>query len=198
MIKKLLAMAVALALMMVMFIPTSLAAFEMWVYTANGGALNVRATPSTGDNVIGTVQYGSNVVVDYHLGNGWTALIWGSYGTAYVQTRYLVDYQPGPRPQPQPQPSGGGSSSASAEEMTAINAEFKSARRVTPYTVQTMAARSTGTVNMRWAPHKKAELIRSYKSGVDLEVIAELKDWRQVRDPETGDVGFIRQDFLER
>ena len=49
---------------------------------------------------------------------------------------------------------------------------------------------------MRWAPVKSAPLIESYCNGTPLLVIAELKTWKQVEDPETGAVGFIRQDFL--
>lgn len=201
MTKRFLALVVTIALVMVLFIPSSLAYFTMWVYTENGGSLNARLTPSYGDNVAFQIPYGEEVTVEYHLGNGWTRLMAaGAYECVYVQTRYLVASQPGPRPTPHGGGGGGSGSgsSASAAEMTAINKEFAAARRVTPYTVETKSSRSTGSVNMRWAPHKKAELIRSYKSGVELTVIAELKDWMQVEDPQTGDVGFIRHDFLVR
>ena len=197
MIKRFLAMAVIVAMAMVMLIPVSQAEFIMWVYTANGGKLNVRSAPCTGDNLLYQISYGEQVVVEYHLGNGWTRLMGaGAYADQYVQTKYLVNYEPGPAPKPSPSPSGGGS--ASSGGWTAIQNEFKAGRRVTPYVVETRNARASGFVNLRWAPHKKAELIASYKSGVQLEVIAELKDWRQVRDPATGAVGFIRQDFLVR
>lgn len=200
MTKRFLALVVTVALVMVLFIPSSLAYYTMWVYTENGGSLNARLTPSYGDNVAFQIPYGTEVTVEYHLGNGWTCLVAaGAYDNVYVQTRYLTASAPGPRPTPHGGGSGGGSgSSASAAEMTAINKEFAAARRVTPYTVETKSARATGSVNLRWAPHKKAELIRSYKSGVELTVIAELKDWMQVQDPQTGDVGFIRHDFLVR
>ena len=197
MMKRLLTLAVAVALVMVMWIPSSLAVYTMWVYTENGGSLNARLTPSYGENVAFQIPYGTAVYVNYHLGNGWTCLnAAGAYDYVYVQTKYLVDYEPEPH-----KGGGGGSgggSSAATGEWSAIQKEFKAARRVTPYTVETRNARSSGFVNMRWAPNKKAELINSYKNGVELEVIAELNEWRQVRDPETGAVGFIRQDFLVR
>ena len=50
MTKRFLALVVTIALVMVLFIPSSLAYFNMWVYTENGGALNARLTPSYGDN----------------------------------------------------------------------------------------------------------------------------------------------------
>ena len=194
MIKRFLAVTVAIVLVMVMFIPASLASFSMWVYTENGRTLNARSAPQTGDNVLFGIPYGTEVQVDYHLGNGWTRLMGaGAYEYIYVQTRFLVSSPPGPKPTPKP--NGGGSSSAdiSAE----IAQELAAARLVTnPYTVETKNSRATGTVNMRWAPSKKAQLLESYRNGTPLLVIAELKTWKQVQDPETGAVGFIRGDFL--
>ena len=35
----------------------------MYVYTENGGPLNVRSDPRTGDNVIGQLEYGTAVYV---------------------------------------------------------------------------------------------------------------------------------------
>ena len=196
MIKRLLTLVVAIALVMVMWIPVSSADYTMWVYTENGGSLNARLTPSYGDNVAFQIPFATPVSVNYHLGNGWTCLnAAGAYDYVYVQTKYLVNYEPHHHGGGG---GGGGGSSTAAGEWNAIQKEFKAGRRVTPYTVETRSARSSGFVNMRWAPHKKAELISSYKSGVTLEVIAELNDWRQVRDPATGAVGFIRQDFLIR
>ena len=178
--KRFLTLAVAAALAVAMIIPaTSLAQYSMWVYTENGGSLNARSAPCYGDNQIFSIPYGSEVQVEYNLGNGWTRLVAaGAYPDIYVQTRFLIDHKPG------------------AAEMSAINKEFKAARKVAPYTVVTKAGRGSGFVNLRWAPNKKAQLIQSYKSGVELTVIAELKEWKQVEDPSTGSVGFIRGDFL--
>ena len=196
MIKRYLALAVAVVLMMVTFIPASMAEFSMWVYTENGGALNARLTPSYGDNVAFTIPYGTEVYVNYHLGNGWTCLMAaGQYDYVYVQTRFLIDHAPGPRPTPSGGGSSGGGTSSSAE-WNGITKEFQAARKVNPYSVVTKSGRGSGFVNMRWAPHKKATLIQSYQSGVELKVIAELKEWKQVEDPQSGYVGFIRQDFL--
>ena len=37
----------------------------MYVKTDNGKSVNVRSTPSTGDNIIGTAPYGHEVLVDW-------------------------------------------------------------------------------------------------------------------------------------
>jgi hypothetical protein len=106
MTKRFLALVVTVALVMVLFIPSSLAYFTIWIYTENGGSLNARLTPSYGDNVAFQIPYGEEVTVEYHLGNGWTRLMAaGAYECVYVQTRYLVASQPGPRPTPH---GGGG------------------------------------------------------------------------------------------
>lgn len=200
MTKRVLVMAVAVVMMMALLIPAALADYTMYVYTANGRTLNAREYPSTDARVCFNIPYGEQVWVDADLGNGWTRLnAAGAYDYVYVQSRYLVFDKPGPKPTPQP---GGGGSSSSSSALTQIqkdiDAEFKAARLVTPYTVETRNARATGVVNMRWVPSKKAPLIETYKNGATLTVLAELKDWKQVQDEETGAVGFVRQDFLVR
>lgn len=196
MIKRFLVLTLTVAMALTLFMPVSHAWFYMYVYTANGRTLNVRSSPTGGDNVIGQLKYGEEVAVDYHLGNGWTALMGaGAYSNTYVQTKFLVYEKPGPKPHPTSNPV---IPSDNSGESAAIEAEFKAARLVTPYTVVTQNSRASGFVNLRWAPFKKSQLIQAYRNGVTLEVIAELKDWRQVRDPATGAVGFIRQDFLVR
>lgn len=198
MTKRILALAVAVMLVMALYIPAAMADYTMYVYTANGRTLNARAYPSTDAAVLLNLKYGQEVWVDTDLGNGWTRLnAAGALDYVYVQTRYLVPNPPGPKPTPKP--DGGGSSSAGSSSIQKdIDAEFKAGHIVNEYSVEIRNSRATGVVNMRWAPSKKAPLIDSYKNGATLTVIAELKDWKQVRDDETGAVGFIRKDFLVR
>lgn len=191
--KRLLAMTVAIVLLTALFIPAAMADYYMYVCTGDGKTLNAREYPNTDAKVVGNLKYGEQVYVNADLGNGWTRLnAAGGYTYLYVQSRFLVYDQPGPKPTPQP---GGKTSGTPQNE---IDAEFKAARLVNPYEVETRNARGTGVVNMRWAPSKKAPLIEAYKNGASLKVIAELKDWKQVMDEETGAVGFVRQDFLVR
>jgi len=196
MTKRILAMAVAVMLVMALYIPAATADYIMYVYTANGRTLNAREYRNTDAKVLLNLKYGQEVWVDADLNNGWTRLnAAGALDYVYVQSRYLVPNPPGPKPTPKP---GGGGSSSSTSIQSDIDAEFKAAHLVNEYSVETRNSRATGVVNMRWAPSKKAPLIESYKNGATLTVIAELKDWRQVRDDETGAVGFIRHDFLVR
>lgn len=194
MLKRIMTLLAAVTLVIGLAAPAaSRADTTMYVYTENGKNLNVRSDPWTGDNIIGTLPFGEEVYVAYHLGNGWTALNWigGSQAYVYVQTRFLV-YE---KPSHKPTPSGGGSSSGSG--LKELNTIFKTYRYVEePYQVTVRPTRASGWVNMRFAPSKEAELISTHRANEKMIVIAEFKGWYQVQDPETGEVGFISDQFV--
>jgi uncharacterized protein YgiM (DUF1202 family) len=79
-----------------------------------------------------------------------------------------------------------------------MNAEFRSAVRVSPYTVISRPSRASGWVNLRWAPSTEAERIATCPQGKELTVIAQTNSWYQVQDPQTGMIGFIMQKFVYR
>ena len=172
-----------------------------YVYTENGKGLNVRSTP--GGDVVGSLKYGTKIYCYYRDGgNGWALIDYYynnpgyGYGTyaAYISSRYLRKNKP-------PARNGGSSSSSSASsastDVTAeINAEFKSAKKVTPFIVTVRPTRASGWVNLRWAPSKSAEIMATYKANQKLLVVKELNNWYQVEDQDTGDVGFISKQFV--
>lgn len=198
MLKKLLTLTLAVMLMMALFVPVTYADVStMFVYTENGKGLNVRSEPFVGDNIIGSIPYGSEVGVDHFLNNGWACIVWGGYGDAYVQSRFLQWYAPGPKPQPSPTSKPTAKPSSDSFE-SAVNAEFRSAKMVDPYLVTVRPARASSWVNLRWAPNKGAEIIGNYKSGAQLSVLAELTNWLQVTDLDTGATGFIMKEFTSK
>ena len=172
-----------------------------YVYTENGKNLYVRSTP--GGEIVGSLKYGTKIYCYYRDGgNGWALIDYYynnpgyGYGTyaAYISSRYLRKNKP-------PARNGGSSSSSSASsastDVTAeINAEFKSAKKVTPFIVTVRPTRASGWVNLRWAPSKSAELMATYKQNEKLLVIKETNNWYQVEDQDTGDVGFINKQFV--
>ena len=199
-----------IAVLMAMFIPSLAAADSyygtQWVYTDNGGSLNVRSSPNTGNNIIGSLKYGAEVTVIQVYSNGWAQILWeqnqyGEFGTAYVQRRFLVNHKPSSKPvQPTPTtaPSSGDSTNY-AKEFSDMNAEFRSAKKVdVPYTVVARPSRASGWVNLRWAPTTEAERIATCPQGKELTVLAELKNWYQVQDPATGMIGFISSKYVTR
>ena len=189
---------------LVLALTASAAAFAdtMWIKTGNGKPANARSAPSKDSDWVGEFPYGSMV---YTMGtapiNGYTELSNG--GGMWVLTKFLVSSQPAPYVPGTDSGSSGGrsvipSSSDGNGSLSAIYNEFKAARWVTPYDVVTWHNRSSGIINMRYAPSKNAPLVNSYKPGETLQVLCEMKDWYEVQDPDTGRIGFIRYDFLRR
>jgi uncharacterized protein YgiM (DUF1202 family) len=167
-----------------------------YVYTENGKNLYVRSTP--GGEIVGSLKYGTKIYCYYRDGgNGWALIDYAynmpgvGYGTyaCFISSRYLR------KSKPPAKPSGKSSSSASTDPATEINEEFRSAKRVEPFTVTVRPSRVSGWVNMRWAPSKSAEVLATYKQNDKLLVIKELNNWYQVEDQDTGDVGFINKQF---
>lgn len=170
-----------------------------YVYTENGKGLNVRDTP--GGNVVGSLKYGTRIYCYYNQ-DGWALIDYtynkpgygqGTYA-CFVSSRFLQKSKP-------PARSGGSSSGSSttpvaSDSWTEINNEFASAKEVTPFKVTVRPTRVTGWVNLRWAPSKNAQLMRTYKANDTLLVIKETTNWYQVEDQDTGDVGFINKAFV--
>ena len=198
MLKKIMAMTAAVLLALGMMIPTFASATEtMYVYTENGKGLNIRWEPNTNSEILTSAPYGSKITVNYHLGNGWTAIYWGGDDVFYVQTRFLSYQKPGKKPSPQPTAKPVPTDSSST--IAGINRIFKTYRPVgAPYRITVRPTRASGWVNLRFAPTKEAELMATYKDGEQLTVIAEFTDWYQVEDPDTGAVGYMSSKFVTR
>ncbi|MBQ9264407.1 MAG: SH3 domain-containing protein, partial [Clostridia bacterium] len=84
------------------------------VKTSQGGSLNLRATASTGNNIVTTIPNGARLTVTAR-GNSWCAVQYGNV-TGYVMTQYLIfdgavatpTPTPVPVPTATPVPSSGG------------------------------------------------------------------------------------------
>ena len=173
-----------------------------YVYTENGKNLYVRSTP--GGEIVGSLKYGTRIYCYYRDGgNGWALIDYYynnpgyGYGTyaAYISSRYLRKNKP-PARNSGSSSSSSSSSSSFADVTAEINAEFKSAKKVTPFIVTVRPSRASGWVNLRWAPTKSAEVLATYKQNEKLLVIRETNNWYQVEDQDTGDVGFISKQFV--
>lgn len=175
-----------------------------YVYTENGKTLNVRDMPN--GIKVGNLKYGTRIYCYFREPNGWALIDYtydkpgygkGTYA-CYVNSRFLVKNKPAPRTASTTTTTTTAKATASADTVADLNAEFKAAKKVEAYTVYTRPTRVSGWVNLRWAPSKSAEVITTYKNNMALLVIAELKNWYQVEDPETGNVGFMDKAFLTR
>ncbi|MCR4885615.1 MAG: SH3 domain-containing protein [Clostridiales bacterium] len=198
-----------IAVMMAVFLPAQAVADSyygtQYVYTDNGKTLNVRSAPSMGDNIIGSLKYGAEVTVVEMYSNGWAKILWeqnayGEFGTAYVQRRFLVNHKPSSQPsQPAVVPASGSAAAGAdyAKLFTAMNDEFRTGKLVPQqFNVYARPSRASGWVNLRWAPSLEAERIATCPQGKVLTVIAETRNWYQVRDPQTGMIGFISKQYV--
>lgn len=186
------------AILLVLAIGVTAASAE-WIKTHNGKPATGRQQPDHSSAQIGEAYYGEWVDAEGQSVNGYTYLADRGF---WVLTKFLVNYDPGEFI-PSSNPSGSGShssggSSGGSSGQGSDNAEYNAARWVTPYEVTTYHKRTSGIINMRWTPNKKAKLIQTYNPGVTLKVLCELKAWSLVQDPETGKVGYIRSDFLQK
>ena len=209
MTKKLFTLLAAMLLAFTALVPAALAYDDTpmesegyyYVYTENGKGLNVRDTP--GGKVVGSLKYGSKVYCYYKDGgNGWALIDYKynmpgvGYGTyaCYISSRFLRKTKPPARSsKSSSSSSSSAASTAAAGTVADINAEFRSAKKVTPYAVTIRPSRVSGWVNMLWAPSKEVEILATYKANDQLLVIRELNNWYQVEDQNTGDVGFINK-----
>ena len=181
----------------------------MYVVTDNGLGLNVRSEPYVSDyNILAVAPYGSRIEVLRFLDNGWAAVRWSYYGEAYVQSRFLQWYAPGPyitnppvtpRPTAVPYiPTAVPYDPSYADTIAGLNAEFRTMRTVTPFVIAVRPARSSGWVNMRWAPGKDMEVVRIYYNGDRLTVLSEGANWYLVQDPSTNAVGYMMKTYTTR
>ena len=198
--KKLISFLAALALLIMAAVPAARADSDTWyVYTENGKTLNVRSAPIVSEGTkVGALAYGSKVQVLYFQGN-WACIFYHwddgllSGDECWVQKRFLVRNRPASR-------SSSGSSNTSKPASTSgqlgvMNREFKTLQTVNPFEISAKPVRSSGFVNLRWAPHDEAEIAGIAYYGHKLLVLASTTNWYQVEDESTGRICFVMKKF---
>ena len=197
-----------IAVMTMMLIPSAHASWIMYVSPSSGTTVNLRSTPDASkdaNNLITAIPYGTALTVEY-ISNGWACIDYGigAYDEAYMMAKYLTYEYRAPTaanmkkktaaPAASSQESGTVDLSA---EYNNMNRQFRTFRKVNRYfTVYGRPSRSTGWVNLRFAPNEKAELIRRVWQNDQLTVIGETDRWYQVEDPETGIIGYINRSYV--
>lgn len=157
----------------------------MFVYTENGGPLNVRSDPRTGDNVIGQLEYGTAVYVTVFDGD-WCGIKFNSV-IGWVQSRFLQWSEPASRPTPAPTPEP---HEDPGEE------ELRNEIAIPPVQVQVVAGRATGWADMRILPSMDAGRVQYCPDGMQLTAFAETPNWFHVTDPSSGSVGYVMKSCL--
>jgi len=197
--KRILILTVMLALVLAaVAVPASAGGTTLYVKTGDGGPVNVRNAPNRGAYSMGQVKYGDSVTIDPgFVGSDWTAVVYGD-SIGYVMSRFLVSEKPAPfTPSPDPSPKKDSDTDVKAySSVDKLNTIVAGARFVEPYEITVRPVRASGWVYLRWFPTRNAKEVATYGDGKILRVIAELKDWFQVEDPDSGRTGFLYTSYI--
>ena len=183
---------------------SSALAETMYVSTQDGDPLNVREKPIiSADTLIGSLPNHSAVNVISIDSDGWAKIKFqtntGRNITAYVSSRYLSYDKEGHYRTKQ---TAAPKATEAPKQVTDIyiqelNAELKTIKTIAkPLSILVRPSRSTGRVNLRWAPSNKIRSIITYPANKQLIAIAETNEWYQVRDPELEQIGFISKKMV--
>ena len=179
--------------LMIALMPGAMAnGVKKYVYIRNGKPLNVRAWPDLNSALLGKLNLGTQVTIEgYTSDYTWANIIYNGQN-AYVMTQYLVDTYPGGGGvTPAPTPVYPGEQSI----ITSMESEFSTYRVVSPYTVLVKPVRATGWVNLRYAPSTEFAHAENLYANTQLTVIAETRNWLQVRRNDTGVTGYVMRQY---
>ena len=189
-----------IAFLLVMMLGTvSLAGFAgadpvtKYVYTRNSKPLNVRVWPDITSALLGLLPNGSQVTVNGYSNDYTWATIQYNGQTAYVMTQYLADVPGGYTPVPTPQTNT--TDTKYQNLVNALESEFRTYRVVSPYMVLAKPTRATGWVNLRYAPTAELGHAENLYANTQLTVIAETRNWLQVRRNDSGTTGYVMRKY---
>lgn len=161
---------------------TVIAIGNLYVNTANGKSLNLRARPNSNGDILFSIPNGSAVTLFWYENSSWAYVAYRSY-FGFCMTRHLSEKEP--------------AASKPVVTQDDPNQMFKSFKHVN-YDVTVKPSTPTGFVNMRWAPSKSADVQRIYYADTVLHVLATNGTWSQVYDVQTNQCGFMMNAFLNK
>lgn len=168
---------------------TTTAIGTLYVNTANGKGLNMRARPNTNGNIITTIPNGAAVTLFWYENNAWAYVAYRSY-FGFCMTRHLSENTVSAA-----RPSSGTANTPGTNADP--NKMFQGFTHVR-YDVAVKPSNPSGFVNMRWAPSKSAEVQCIYYANTVLQVLATNGVWSQVYDELTDQCGFIMNEYLNK
>ena len=182
----------------------------MYVYTDNGGTLNVRSEPvKRANNVLGALNYGAAVVVlgPVVINADWSIIQYpsGPDGLGYVMTRYLSASKPKAKPKKAktaaatnpPKPVRTRNDEMADKKLAELNRQLASAKVLErPLMAVVRTTRSSGWINFRVGPGIASENVGPLPDGRELKIIGETISWYQAVDMVTGKTGYISKDYV--
>ena len=183
--KKTISMLLALILLLTAFCVIGSAEGKiMYVKTSNGGKLNMRSEPKSGNNIITQIPYAATVIVLAEYDKTWSIIEYaGISNPGYVQTQFLSDKMP---------------ESYSGETLPnrAVYQSFTNMKMDRWYSAKVQTLKGGKDVSLRWSPTSNGTVMRKIAVGEIVTVIADGKNWKQVLDESTGMVGFMPSKYL--
>ena len=194
--RRIVVFAMALAVLLIALAPGAMAnGVKKYVYTRNGKPLNVRAWPDVNSALLGKINYGTQVTIEgYTSDYTWANIVYNGRN-AYVMTQYLVDSYPGGG-SVTPTPVNPSGSTNYQSIVTNMETEFSTYHVVSPYTVLAKPVRATGWVNLRYVPSTEFGHADNLYANTQLTVIAETRNWLQVRRNDTGVTGYVMRQYV--
>lgn len=156
----------------------------LYVDTANGGNLRMRAKPDINSPEVTSLKNGTALKLYSYANSQWAYVGYRDY-YGYCMVRYLSDVQPGWKP---------AATAVPAVPQQNMYANFAPAN----YWVLVTPSVPTGFVNLRWAPSLDAPVQSIYYANKTLRVIASNGTWCQVIDEQNNVCGFMMSAYMKR
>ena len=154
---------------------------EKIITTWNKKPVSVRNYIYNNSKVIGEVENGTTVKVKYYVGDKseW-AVIKYENTTGYIKTQYLTD----------PEVVFYSDIYNDLEIKTQWDLYYPVENP--QYTVVAKPKRTTGFVYLRYTPEEKGKIAKRMRNDSIMTVMAEMGVWYQVREEESGIIGFVK------
>lgn len=165
---------------------TIMAIGTLYVSTANGKSLNMRARPDSNGKILTTIPNGSAVTLFWYENSSWAYVAYRSY-FGFCMIRHLTEKEP----------AAGNTTGNAAAAQEDPNKMYKGFKHVS-YRAAVKPSNPTGFVNMRWAPSKSAKVQSIYYADTILHVLATNGTWSQVYDVQTNQCGFMMNAYLNK
>ena len=195
MIKKILTVMLAVALLAALALPAVADAFTMYV-TRDG--VKVYAKKDTGAKVYRRLSKGHKLLIEKKSGSWYAILVEDPSGDGqtlgWVQGKYLS----ATKPSSDKKKKATQAPRATVSPQKEIDRLLDTMRDVTPYDAQVVTRTERGTVALRQQPSTAGRQMLGLMNGSPLTVLAEGEGWFRVTDPASGYTGYMSSKYIVR
>lgn len=195
MIKRIVTVMLAVALLAALALPAVADAFTLYV-TKDG--VKVYAKKDTGAKVYRRLSKGEKLLIEKKSGSWYAILVQDPSGDGqtlgWVQAKYLSTT----KPSKEKKKKATQAPRATVSPQKEIDRLLDTMRDVTPYDARVVTKTERGTVALRRQPSTAGQQILSLMNGSPLRVLAEGEGWFRVSDPASGHNGYMSSKYIVR